>query len=682
MCGIFGVIANSKSNLDQSSLQKTVERLFVLSESRGSESAGIAIKNYSKQKISVFKKDIAASKLIKTSEYKKVYSEALQDIFDSQGKISNKFQIIAHSRLVTNGTALNNNNNQPVIKDGGVLIHNGIITNIDELWDKYKALNRQYYVDSELFVAMFRNFLSDSKDARQAINGIYNEMQGAASVSLIQNDFDDFLLATNNGSLYYTLSKDKNLLVFASERYILNTAVRESGIVEHIEFGDIEWIGAKSCLIYNPDTTNMHHFDLSKQSNEGVSIALSEHTAFTIKNYSEGEIVTNFTLPNYNSSEDHKNIKLLQYNIKAIGKLKRCTKCILPETFPFIHYDDKGVCNYCKSYGHKAGGGREAEFTKLIEKYRSPNGKPDCIVPFSGGRDSSYSLHYIVKELGMQPITYTYDWGMVTDLARRNVYRICGELGIEHILVSANIAEKRKFIRQNVSAWLKRPDLGMIPLFMAGDKQFFKYVNKIKKETGILIDIWSMNRLEDTHFKSGFCGVAPAFDKAGVDSLSQSGQMTMIMHYLKNFTFNPSYINSSLWDTVKSYFAYYREERSDFYQIFDYVTWNERHLEQVLFDKYDWELAPDTQTSWRIGDGTAPFYNYIYYTVAGFTETDTFRSNQIREGMLTRDEALALTNEENKPRYESLKWYLDTINIDFEHAIKVINNIPKLYPCD
>lgn len=55
------------------------------------------------------------------------------------------------------------------------------------------------------------------------------------------------------------------------------------------------------------------------------------------------------------------------------------------------------------------------------------------------------------------------------------------------------------------------------------------------------------------------------------------------------------------------------------------------------------------------------------------------RSNQIREGMLTREEALQLVTEENKPRYESLKWYLEIIGLDFETVIKRINQIPKLY---
>jgi hypothetical protein len=83
--------------------------------------------------------------------------------------------------------------------------------------------------------------------------------------------------------------------------------------------------------------------------------------------------------------------------------------------------------------------------------------------------------------------------------------------------------------------------------------------------------------------------------------------------------------------------------------------------------------------TWRIGDGTAAFYNYIYYTVAGFSEHDTFRSNQVREGMISRDRALQLAREENRPRYPTLKWYTEVVQLDYERTISIINRIPKLY---
>jgi hypothetical protein len=130
-------------------------------------------------------------------------------------------------------------------------------------------------------------------------------------------------------------------------------------------------------------------------------------------------------------------------NADTVKTLRRCTRCILPETMPFILFDEEGVCNYCLSYKKQEFKGLDA-LKAAVEPFRKNNGRPDCLVTFSGGRDSSYGVHFVKQELGLNPVTYTYDWGMVTDLARRNQMRICGKLGIEHILVSADIAQKRK----------------------------------------------------------------------------------------------------------------------------------------------------------------------------------------------------------------------------------------------
>jgi hypothetical protein len=269
---------------------------------------------------------------------------------------------------------------------------------------------------------------------------------------------------------------------------------------------------------------------------------------------------------------------------------------------------------------------------------------------------------------------------MVTDLARRNIARMCGKLGVENILVSADIHSKRRNIKLNVEAWLKKPELGMIPLFMAGDKHFFYYVNVIKKQTNVPLDIWMGNSLEDTNFKVGFAGQSPDFEKERVDSLAFRKKLGLALYYAKNFIQNPAYINKSLFDTAWAFYSYYAEPRTDFYMLFDYVPWDEQKIEKTLFEEYNWEISPDTTTTWRIGDGTAAFYNYIYYTVAGFSEFDTFRSNQIREGLITREEGLKFIEQENRPRFESMKWYFETIGVDMEQAIKIVNAIPKLYP--
>ena len=290
---------------------------------------------------------------------------------------------------------------------------------------------------------------------------------------------------------------------------------------------------------------------------------------------------------------------------------------------PFISFDNDGVCNYCHNYKIRNRPKPKDELMKILNPYRSNKGL-DCIVPFSGGRDSCFGLHLVVNELKLRPVTYTYDWGMVTDLGRRNISRMCAKMGIENIIVAADISKKRKNIKMNLSAWLKYPHLGMIALLTAGDKHFFRYVETIKKQTGVNLNLWGVNPLEVTHFKTGFLGIPPDFEEKRVYS---HGVLKQLRYHFKRFgvmTESPTYFNSSLWDTLSG--EYYRSftKKKDYFHIFDYWKWDENEVNKVLIDNYDWEIATDTKTTWRIGDGTAAFYNYIYYTVAGFTEHDTF----------------------------------------------------------
>ena len=141
---------------------------------------------------------------------------------------------------------------------------------------------------------------------------------------------------------------------------------------------------------------------------------------------------------------------------------------------------------------------------------------------------------------------------------------------------------------------------------------------------------------------------------------------------------NPYYINASIIDNLKSQYSRSFQKKNDYYNFFDFYEWNENEVLKTIAI-YDWEYAIDSKSSWRIGDGTSAFYNYIYYTVAGFSEFDTFRSNQIREGQIDRETGLKLIKSENEPRYETLRWYLEILNLDFKTVIKTVNRIPKLY---
>lgn len=540
--------------------------------------------------------------------------------------------VLGHSRLITNGLS----DNQPVIKENICAIHNGIVVNAQEIWKKIN-IKRELKIDSEVIVAIANEHLANKGLVEDIPSKILGLCRGIVACALVLPNEGKLILFSNNGSLYIGEKEDD--FYFASENYAL----------AQIGCDNIKQIKDESIFIDIP------------ANREKIII--------------EDELVRKEnSIPEFKFNKAEQDL-LLFYK----PEIKRCTKCILPETMPFIKFDRKGVCNYCNNYKKRNKPRPKEELFKLVEPYRKRGGKPDCIVPFSGGRDSCYGLHLIVNELKMKPVTYTYDWGMVTDLGRRNISQMCANLGVENIIVAADISLKRKNIKMNLQAWLKSPHLGMMAMLTAGDKHFFKYVESIKKQTGIDLNLWGVNPLEQTHFKTGFLGIKPDFEE---DRVYSNGMMKQLRYHSKRFKAmldSPRYFNSSLWDTLSG--EYYRSfmRKKDYFHIFDYWTWNENDVNDTLINNYNWETAVDTSTTWRIGDGTAGFYNYVYYTVAGFTEHDTFRSNQIREGQISREKALELVKDENQPRYQNIRWYLDTLGLDYKEVINTVNSMPKFY---
>lgn len=677
MCGIFGIVANHATLNAYGGAVRCVDRFFRLSESRGRESSGLAVRDPAKETITVLKQSVPASRLIRDPDYRRL----LRDIgCDASGMASPEpVAIIGHTRLVTNGNSDDNANNQPVVKTGSVVVHNGIIVNVNTLWAETQGVPREYEVDTEIIPVLVQRALDAGEGPRAAIAACFRRLEGTASLAMMRADWDRLLLATNNGSLYVLSNASGTFMAFASERFILLEWMRRMALerrggpyrIEWMRHGGGGFIGLSHGILWIP-------FRLDQP---GEQETVRERCA-ACRIYQVRESRTECRpagLARATTRIDDTRLRLLLVNpVEAIDRLRRCSRCILPETFPFIEYDADRVCNYCRYYRPMMLQGQDV-LERMVAPYRSDNGEPDCIVTFSGGRDSSYGLHYVREVLKLTPIAYTYDWGMVTDLARRNQARLCAKLGVEHILVSADIAGKRANIRRNVSAWLRRPTLGTIPLFMAGDKQYFYYANLLRRRNGIRLVVLCENMLETTYFKSGFCGIRPNHGAARTYTLSAGQKLRLMAYYGIAFLRNSAYLNRSLLDTIGAFWSYYAMSH-DYLNLYAYIPWDEGRIESLLHGAYHWESAPDTRSTWRIGDGTAAFYNYIYYTVTGFSEVDTFRSNQIREGMLTRDRALALAREENRPRCESLRWYLDTIGLDFEPTIRAINDIPRLYP--
>lgn len=662
MCGIFGYYNFKKKSFSKN--DKLLEKLMIESFSRGREASGVAA--LSDGKLSYIKSDLNGRNLLKSEEY---------NIFKTKVRNEKITTAIGHSRLATHGSQLYRENNQPVISKNEqyVLIHNGIITNKDAIWKKINSTE----VVPELDTAVLLELLADKLNERSTKNAFwetYSEIEGSASISLIDLNKEEVYLATNTGSLYFVTDIQNDIMFFASEMIFLKKIMKDM----KMKTLDIFHLKPRSGLIVNSE--GITQFSLAEQE----PIERSEKTKYNNKNgvvffdYSVDESRSDAKVL-YSFVNDINKLKSHVIDINKINHMKRCVKCILPASTPFIHFDEQGVCSYCNDHKKITYKGLD-QLKEEIKKFNlRKDGRPNCLAAFSGGRDSSYGLHFLKKELGLEPLAYTYDWGMVTDIARENQARILGKLGIEHIVVSADITQKRKHINQNIRAWMKDPHLGMVPLFMEGDKQCEFYADRLMKKYDLdLMFFFRGNELEKDEFKTGHCGVSDADPKGVIHNLALKNKVQLLSFYASRYIKNPAYFNSSFFDTSLGFFSTYIQKHSYLY-LWHYIPWSEKTIVDTLQKEYNWQISSETPQTWRTDDGTSAFYNYIYYQVQGFTENDSFRSRQIREGILTREKALELITEENKPRYESLCWYFDMVGLNGDEVLSVVDNMKKLY---
>jgi PP-loop superfamily ATP-utilizing enzyme len=137
-----------------------------------------------------------------------------------------------------------------------------------------------------------------------------------------------------------------------------------------------------------------------------------------------------------------------------------CRNCIIPDGFLGLNLDDNGLCNYCRNPSHKNANWSKVEINsekkekmrndweqviKIMQKTKR-NGKYDCVLGYSGGKDSTALLDYLVNELRLSVLAITIDTGFMTHIAKQNIRDTLSKINLkEHHLFVDNVS--KTFIR-------------------------------------------------------------------------------------------------------------------------------------------------------------------------------------------------------------------------------------------
>jgi hypothetical protein len=140
-----------------------------------------------------------------------------------------------------------------------------------------------------------------------------------------------------------------------------------------------------------------------------------------------------------------------------------CRKCLLTTRVPGVSFDNKGVCNLCREWEtrtedrQKQESERAARQHDLEETLRNPSGQGeyDCILSFSGGKDSCYLLYKLVKEYKLRVLAYTSDFDIPPN-TWDNIRRTLRHLNVDHHVETPSNEIYKRFIRYLLCNQTKR----------------------------------------------------------------------------------------------------------------------------------------------------------------------------------------------------------------------------------
>lgn len=144
--------------------------------------------------------------------------------------------------------------------------------------------------------------------------------------------------------------------------------------------------------------------------------------------------------------------------------MKYCKKCITPDTRPNIYILADGICTACHSFNKKKKINwkkKKTNFEKIVKKIKSKKNLYDCLIPVSGGKDSTWQVLKILS-YGLSPLTFTYKPLLRNKIGQENLDNL-KKLGVHHIDFTINEIAEKKFLKK---AFLKFGAVG-VPMHMA-----------------------------------------------------------------------------------------------------------------------------------------------------------------------------------------------------------------------
>lgn len=337
--------------------------------------------------------------------------------------------------------------------------------------------------------------------------------------------------------------------------------------------------------------------------------------------------------------------------------MKRCTRCMTPETHETIMFDALGVCNICKQHEYKKEKinwqAREQELIDLIDQYRGKYDY-DCLVPFSGGKDSTFTLYKLVKDYGVKPLVVSFDHGFLRPRTLENNTRTLRKLGVDFLKFTPNWQVVKKLMKES----LRRK----------GDfcwhchTGIFAYPMQIAVKHNIPLIFWGEPSAEYTSYYS--YENPEEVDEKRFNRYTNLGITAEDMSGMLDESLSMRDLDPFNYPKLKDL----RKIRYRSVCLGSYIPWDVKKHVEVIQKKLGWKGSAV--------EGVPPGYNYekvecmltgvrdyCKFLKRGYARVSHLTSIDIRNHRLSRQEAVKMVEQYEGKRPAGLDYFLDLLGM-------------------
>lgn len=328
--------------------------------------------------------------------------------------------------------------------------------------------------------------------------------------------------------------------------------------------------------------------------------------------------------------------------------LRYCIRCCIPETQEGVKFDEMGICQACQSSEQKIHINwveREKQLRKILDEAKAKAGNNyDCIVPISGGKDSTFQLHVLTKIYGMKPLAVTFSHNWFSETGWYNLQNTLQQFNVDHIMFTPNRKLVNRIAKRSLegigdACWHCHAGVGAFPLQVA-----------VKFNIPLLI--WGESIAESSG-RASYHSPVHKFDRDYFTRVSAKLRPDeMVCDFLLErdlYPFNVPSVNDI--------------EKAGVFGIHlgDYIFWDDERQTEFVRDTYGWKETEieGTYKGYKSAECIMPgIHDFTCYLKRGYGRATFHACMDVRNGLLTREEGFELAKKYDSERPEALDYYL------------------------